>query len=79
MFNVCNNENRGFHITFDNGWTVSVQWKDRDNTHAETACWLDDGPTSEIKTYCSPEQVAEIIRDISTRVRPEVPDPFYME
>ncbi len=24
MFNVTNN--RGFHITFANGWTVSVQW-----------------------------------------------------
>lgn len=27
MFTLCDsNWNKGFHITFDNGWTVSVQW-----------------------------------------------------
>lgn len=76
MFRLNNN---GFHITFENGWTMSVRWGTSDMPHAETACWLDDGPTSEIKSYSSPEQVAETILDVSTRVRPVVPDPFYME
>jgi hypothetical protein len=66
MFNICNNENTGFHITFENGWTVSVQWK-KDNSRAETACWFQDGPTSEVTTYCTPEDVAKTIMDVSTR------------
>lgn len=55
MFNIT--DNKGFHITFENGWTVSVQWgggnyiSNRRNTcfgevpassDAEVAAWKDE-------------------------------------
>jgi hypothetical protein len=36
MFKIC--DNKGFHLTFDNGWTVSVQFGPgnySDNHHAD--------------------------------------------
>ena len=54
MFRGC--QNKGFHMTFENGWTISVQWG-RDNycqvvevtessvtaKNAEIAVWHADG------------------------------------
>lgn len=64
MFSVTNNRyNRGFHITFANGWTISVQFgsinyiSDRGNPEgsidAEIAIWDKNGEWYEFEDSSS--------------------------
>ena len=81
-FTARDNEwGNGFQITFNNGYTVSVQfnkhtYSDGGETTAEVAAW---GPDSkwiklseydEVKGHCSPEDVLEIINMIANRPMP---------
>ena len=75
-FRATQNElNNGFHITFENGYTVSVQfgkvnYSDQGETTAEVAAWDPDGEwvrLSEhdiIKGWCAPNEVLEIMNQI---------------
>lgn len=62
----------GLHMTFANGWTVSIQWRDgnhcdRDRSTAEIAAWssggdwyrFDDGNT--VKGWVTPDDVVEFM------------------
>jgi len=66
----------GFHITFANGWTVSVQWhkyaySNENNSTAEIAAWDSNGDWyrhsngDTVEGWASPERVAEFVSEIS--------------
>ena len=48
MFRACNN--RGFHMTFENGWTVSVQWGVGNYCHNRSLHLMDNGKEQESLT-----------------------------
>lgn len=78
-FKATQNElNNGFHITFENGYTVSVQfgkvnYSNQGETTAEVAAWDPDGEwvrLSEhdtIKGWCTPNEVLEIMNQIANK------------
>jgi hypothetical protein len=69
---------RGFHITFANGWTVSVQWNPgnycthRNNTNSDTSetaevyAWK-GGKThpGDVEGWVTPNDVADFINTVS--------------
>ena len=84
-FRATQNEyNNGFHITFENGYTVSVQfsktnYSDGGETTAEVAAW---GPEpgqpwvkineyDDVKGHCSPEDVLGIMNMVANLPKPE--------
>ena len=72
-FRATQNEyNNGFHITFENGYTVSVQfgktcYSDQGETTAEVAAWGPDrkwvklSEYDDVKGWCTPNEVLKII------------------
>lgn len=74
---------KGFHITFENGWTISVQFgngnycnnknlKNGDEVkcqNAEVAIWNDDLdiPMSEPEGWQSPSQVLAMMQEVASR------------
>jgi hypothetical protein len=78
-FRATQNEyNNGFHITFENGYTISVQfgkgnYSDQGKTTAEVAAWDPDGEwvklsdTDEIIGWCTPNEVLEIMNQIANK------------
>lgn len=83
MIRVFNdNWNKGFHMTFENGWTVSVQFgknnyvSDRSNTgesfDAEIAAWDENNnwyrfENDTVKGWCKPNGVADFIAMIKAK------------
>ena len=84
MFRSC--RNKGFHMTFENGWTISVQWgrenyceqveNEADGTHlakdAEIAAWHVDGTDLLIEDsgWRDTNYVAKWITKVSEMARP---------
>ena len=73
-----NSYNNGFHITFKNGCTVSVQfgkgnYSDGGETTAEVAAWDQDdnwiklSDHDDVRRYCSPDEVLEIMSKVASR------------
>ncbi len=73
-----NDWNNGFHITFKNGCTISVQfhknnYSDGGETTAEVAAWDKNGDwlklsdTDDIRGWCTPDEVLEIMNDVAAR------------
>lgn len=71
-----NERGEGFHITFANGNTISVQWREgnyanRDGSVAEVAAWDSAGRMikldfdREIYGWASPDVVADLIAKVS--------------
>jgi|688.fasta_scaffold929499_2 hypothetical protein len=71
-----NDWHNGFHITFKNGCTVSVQfgkgnYSDGGETTAEVAAWDQDGKwiklsnTDDVRGWCSPDEVLEIMNQVA--------------
>ena len=67
---------KGFKMTFDNGYTISVQfgsgtYSDGGKTTAEVGAWDSNGewvrlePNDDVRAYCSPEDVLEAMNFIS--------------
>ena len=84
MFKIMSDKNhKGFHMTFENGWTVSVQFgkqnyaSNRENTDesldAEIAAWDKDGNWHKFANgdtvfgYEHPNDVAESIAMIAAK------------
>jgi hypothetical protein len=82
MFRVEKNHiNTGFTLTFENLWTISVQWgalnmcsvKGDDSPTAEIAIWPPDGSWykfedgQDVLGYQTPDQVAEWIQFCKTQ------------
>ena len=84
MFKIMSDKNhKGFHMTFENGWTVSVQFgkqnyaSNRENTDesldAEIAAWDKDGNWHKFANgdtvfgYEHPNDVAEFIAMIAAK------------
>ena len=77
MFKIT--QNKGFHMTFANGYTISVQFgdvnhcDDRDLSTAEVAIWKGDSDflTSQfiecdsVAGYLTTDQVAELIAKVA--------------
>ena len=78
-FRATQNEyNNGFHITFENGYTVSVQfsrsnYSDQGETTAEVAAWGPDrkwvklGEDDDVIGWCTPNEVLEIMNQIANK------------
>ena len=78
-FKATQNElNNGFHITFENGYTVSVQfgkgnYSDQGETTTEVAAWGPDrkwvklSEYDDIKGWCTPNEVLEIMNQIANK------------
>lgn len=75
---VQNEYNNGFHITFENGYTVSVQfgkgnYSDQGETTAEVAAWGPDrkwvklSEYDDVKGWCTPNEVLEIMNQIANK------------
>jgi hypothetical protein len=73
-----NELNNGFHITFENGYTVSVQfgkgnYSDQGETTAEVAAWGPDrkwvklSEYDDVKGWCTPNEVLEIMNQIANK------------
>ena len=76
---IHDGEATGFHMTFENKWTVSVQWSPErnycDETTAEIAAWFGEGKDQSVDWYpfetdvvsghISPEQAADFISLVS--------------
>ena len=70
---------QGFKMTFANGYTVSVQFGssnycDKDQSTAEvgawnevTGEWVKLSEHDDVKGYCSPEEVLEIMNQIANK------------
>ena len=67
---------QGFKMTFDNGYTISVQfgsgnYSDGGKTTAEIAAWGPDEewvrlePNDDVRGYCSPEEVLEAMKMVA--------------
>lgn len=83
-FKATQNEyHNGFHITFDNGYTVSVQfgignYSDQGETTAEVAAWSSElgqpwvklSDHDDVRGHCSPEDVLEIMNMVAALPRP---------
>jgi len=74
----------GFRITFNNGYTVSVQfgrstYSDQGETTAEVVAWGPElehnwiklGEDNEVKGHCSPEDVLGIMNMVANLPKPE--------
>ena len=78
-FRATQNEfNNGFHITFKNGYTVSVQFNKRNysdggETTAEMAAWGPDGEWvklsehDDVRGWCSPDEVLEVMNMVASK------------
>lgn len=78
-FRATQNEfNNGFHITFKNGYTVSVQFNKRNysdggETTAEIAAWGPDGEWvklsdhDDVRGWCSPDEVLEVMNMVASK------------
>ena len=78
-FRATQNEyNNGFHITFENGYTVSVQfsktnYSDGGETTAEVAAWGPDrkwvklSEHDDVIGWCTPNEVLEIMNQIANK------------
>jgi hypothetical protein len=78
-FKATQNEyNNGFHITFENGYTVSVQfsktcYSDQGETTAEVAAWGPDrkwvklSEYDDVRGWCTPNEVLEIMNQIANK------------
>lgn len=78
-FKATQNEyNNGFHITFENGYTVSVQFSktsygDQGETTAEVAAWGPDrkwvklSEHDDVRGWCTPNEVLEIMNQIANK------------
>jgi len=73
MFNIYD---KGFQITFENGYTISVQ-STKDCAIAETTCWHEDNHAfilyegDNIENYQSPKEVLELMNTLSKLPTPE--------
>jgi hypothetical protein len=60
-------QNKGFQITFANGWTASVQWGPFNYsdgaTSAEVARWHGDDDVDDVDGWRSPDEVARFIAE----------------
>jgi hypothetical protein len=77
-FKATQNEyHNGFHITFKNGYTMSVQfsktnYSDGGETTAEIAAWGPDGWLSlgegdDVRGWCSPDEVLEVMNMVASK------------
>jgi hypothetical protein len=78
-FRATQNEyHNGFHMTFKNGYTMSVQfgkgnYSDRGKTTAEIAAWGPDrvwvklSEHDDVRGWCSPDEVLEIMNQIANK------------
>ena len=78
-FRATQNEyNNGFHITFKNGYIVSVQfnkssYSDGGETTAEIAAWGPDGKWmklsehDDVRGWCSPDEVLEVMNMVASQ------------
>ena len=78
-FRATQNEfNNGFHMTFENGYTISVQfsktnYSDGGETTAEVAAWDPDrkwvqlSEHDDVRGWCSPNEVLEIMNQIANK------------
>jgi hypothetical protein len=78
-FRATQNEfNNGFHMTFENGYTISVQfsktnYSDGGETTAEVAAWDSDrkwvklNEHDDVQGWCSPNEVLEIMNQIANK------------
>ena len=75
---VQNEYHTGFHITFENGYTVSVQfgktwYSDQGETTAEVAAWGPDrkwvklSEYDDVRGWCTPNEVLEIMNQIANK------------
>jgi hypothetical protein len=78
-FRATQNEyHNGFHMTFENGYTISVQfsktnYSDGGETTAEVAAWGPDrkwvqlSEHDDVRGWCSPNEVLEIMNQIANK------------
>lgn len=78
-FRATQNEfNNGFHMTFKNGYTMSVQfgktnYSDGGETTAEIAAWGPDGQWlslgegDDVRGWCSPDEVLEVMNMVASK------------
>ena len=78
-FRATQNEyHNGFHMTFENGYTISVQfsktnYSDGGETIAEVAAWDSDrkwvklNEHDDVQGWCSPNEVLEIMNQIANK------------
>ena len=78
-FRATQNEyNNGFHMTFENGYTMSVQfsksnYSDGGETTAEIAAWGPDGKWmklsehDDVRGWCSPDEVLEVMNTVASQ------------
>lgn len=78
-FRATQNEyHNGFHMTFKNGYTVSVQfnkhnYSDGGETTAEVAAWGPDrtwvklSEDDDVRGWCSPDEVLEIMNMVASQ------------
>ena len=78
-FRATQNEyHNGFHMTFENGYTISVQfsktnYSDGGETTAEVAVWDSDrkwvklNEHDDVQGWCSPNEVLEIMNQIANK------------
>ena len=78
-FRATQNEyHNGFHMTFKNGYTMSVQfgktnYSDGGVTTAEVAAWGPDGEWvklceyDDVKGWCSPDEVLKIMNMVASK------------
>jgi len=78
-FKATQNEyNNGFHITFKNGYTISVQfgkgnYADKGDTTAEIAAWGPDGEWMRlgegdtVRGWCAPDEVLDYMKLVASQ------------
>ena len=78
-FRATQNEyHNGFHMTFKNGYTMSVQfgkgnYSDGGETTAEIAAWGPDGKWmklsehDDVRGWCSPDEVLEVMNMVASQ------------
>jgi len=78
-FRATQNEyHNGFHMTFKNGYTMSVQfsktnYSDGGETTAEIAAWGPDGKWmklsehDDVRGWCSPDEVLEVMNTVASQ------------
>jgi len=73
-----NEHHNGFHMTFKNGYTMSVQfgkgnYSDGGETTAEIAAWGPDrkwvklSEHDDVRGWCSPDEVLEVMNQIANK------------
>ena len=89
-FKATQNEyNNGFHMVFENGYTISVQfgkanYSDKGKTTAEVAAWdsngewIQLGEHDDVKGWCSPEEVVEIMNKVANSEFSNVGDDIFL-